>query len=114
MKGVIYIAGPMRGVPLYNFPAFDAATKKFREAGWEVISPAEMDRDKGFTETMPEPSATFLKAAIARDLSAISICTAIALLPGWEASRGVRVELALAEFLEIPIYCADSMERMSL
>lgn len=37
----VYIAGPMTGLPEYNFPAFHAAAKAWRDAGWEVLNPAE-------------------------------------------------------------------------
>lgn len=112
MKGPIYIAGKMRGVELYNFPAFDKAAALFREQGWIVISPAEMDRARGFVETMPEPSNGFLKEAILKDLAAIGTCSAIALLPGWETSAGVAVELALARFLHLEIYDASTGHRL--
>lgn len=110
MKGPVYIAGKMRGMPFFNFPAFDEAALRFHEAGWRVISPADLDRLHGFTEEMPPPSKEFLREAILRDLQAISTCTAIALLPGWETSQGVRVELALAQFLGLEVYDASTLE----
>ena len=41
----IYIAGPMRGVEEYNYPAFDRQAAALEKQGWQVINPAEMDRD---------------------------------------------------------------------
>lgn len=104
MKGPIYIAGPMRGLPHCNFPAFDEASKAWGELGWMVISPAELDREHGFFGEGTEPGKQFLREAILRDLNGISVCTAIVLLPGWEQSKGVAVELALARFLGLKIY----------
>jgi nucleoside 2-deoxyribosyltransferase len=98
-----YLAGPMRGLPLYNFPAFDDAAKALRDLGWEIISPAEMDRNRGFKETDSHVEPQFLKQAIFDDLNAISNCDAVIILPGWETSKGVAVEIALARFLEIPV-----------
>lgn len=99
----VYIAGPMRGLPLYNFPAFDAAAARFRADGFEVLNPAEMDRERGFNESNDVPSEAFLKDAIMRDLDAVATCSAIALLPGWTKSQGVAVELAFARFIGIDI-----------
>lgn len=99
----IYIAGPMRGKPLYNFPAFDQAAHKLRLAGWTVINPAELDRVRGFQPTDPTPSQEFLKEAIMIDLQEISECDAIAVLPGWEESKGACAEVALAAFLELGV-----------
>lgn len=43
----IYIAGPMRGHELYNFPAFDAAEARLRRLGYDVVNPAALDRARG-------------------------------------------------------------------
>jgi hypothetical protein len=106
----VYIAGPMRGIPLYNFPAFDKAAAKFRAEGWEVINPAEMDRSRGFNEAMHVPDRSFLKSAIMADLQAISECTAVAFLPGWQKSKGALAEKALAEFLGLVLVDAHTMD----
>jgi energy-converting hydrogenase Eha subunit F len=37
---------------------------------------------------------------------------ALAVLPGWETSAGVTVEVALALFLGLPVYSAVSRERI--
>ncbi|MGB3485339.1 MAG: DUF4406 domain-containing protein [Mycobacterium sp.] len=39
----IYVAGPMRGIPEFNFPAFHAAAAKLRADGHHVFNPAERD-----------------------------------------------------------------------
>ena len=45
----IYIAGPMRGYEKFNVPTFDLARDLWQEAGWNVISPADLDREHGFS-----------------------------------------------------------------
>jgi len=102
----IYIAGPMRGYPLYNFPAFDEAARRWRFRGWHVINPAELDRIEGSSEYTINLPPGFLRSCMKRDLTAICDCDAIALLPGWEASRGTKVELELAKFIGLPVYDA--------
>ena len=48
MSKRLYIAGPMRGIPQYNFPVFDAARDKAIALGWDAVSPADLDRANGF------------------------------------------------------------------
>lgn len=99
----IYVAGPMRGIEAYNFPAFDEATETLRSMGHEVISPAEMDRhldDFDPTKDKPQSMACYMK----RDLPAVLSCSAVAVLPGWLASQGARLEVHAAIVCGIPIY----------
>jgi hypothetical protein len=108
----IYIAGPMRSIEFYNFPAFDAAAERLRAAGHDPVNPADLDRAVGVNEhTEPLPEG-FLRGAMKRDLSAICDCDAIALLPGWERSAGVKVELTLARFLGLQVIDAMTLESM--
>jgi len=111
MKGVIYIAGPMSGIPQYNFPAFDEASESLEKEGWIVINPAEMDREVGFDPDVDTVTQQFLDAAMVRDVDAIMHrATAMAMLPGWERSRGALAEKALAEWKRIPVYRWPTME----
>lgn len=100
----IYVAGPMRGYPLFNFPAFDAATEKLRDDGHSVFSPAEIDRGLGLDPSQPLPDWFTIEDAMRRDLAVITECDAIALLPGWETSEGVKHELAAARACGLIIY----------
>jgi hypothetical protein len=98
-----YIAGPMRGHPLYNFPAFDAASIHLRAYGHDIISPADMDREHGFDPATSEFSEADYEAAMARDMAAIEKCDGIYLLRGWERSAGARREVAKAIELGLSI-----------
>lgn len=101
----LYLAGPMRGYDLYNFPAFDEAAARLRVAGYTVISPAELDRAVGFDERTTEPLPDdFMPAATRRDVEALLKVDGIALLPGWERSTGARLELAIARGIGIAAY----------
>lgn len=48
MAETVYIAGPMRGIPLFNFPAFDRAADVLRSHCHYPINPADLDRKIGF------------------------------------------------------------------
>lgn len=106
MGKACYVAGPMRGYELFNFPAFDEAQERIEKLGWKVYSPAQMDRAKGFdpAKHSDEEWAEFFPGGkgevIGRDIGAIRRSDAIILLPGWQASTGVKVELAYAQFMD--------------
>jgi hypothetical protein len=106
----VYVAGPMRHIALFNFPAFDAAAALLRSQGHTVINPAELDRAVGINEHTDPLPPDFLRGAMRRDLDAICGCDAIALLPGWANSKGVGVELALANLLGLEILDATTGE----
>jgi len=111
----IYIAGPMRGVAQFNFPAFDAAAVKLRQIGHEVFNPADRDRGE-HGETFgadnhdgDEARATAdhgfnLREALLDDLTWIARhADAVAVLPGWENSKGANAEVALARALGLSV-----------
>lgn len=110
MKAV-YLAGPMRGIPFFNFPAFDEAAKRGHALGFIITSPAEHDREVGLDETLyptgdiqqAEQDGFNLKASLDWDLSTIREQQAIALLPGWEKSVGAQAELAVARLYGLEV-----------
>jgi hypothetical protein len=104
----------MRGYKHFNFEAFDEASKRFRKAGWNAINPAELDRVVGIHEYTTKLPKNFLRDAMKRDTDAICDSDAIALLPGWEESAGVKVELTLAKLLELDILDAITMKKMKV
>jgi len=46
MSKVLYVAGPMTGIPRFNFPLFDAVSAALRAQGYTIISPAETDHEQ--------------------------------------------------------------------
>lgn len=115
----VYIAGPMTGLPLFNFPAFDYARDQWRDAGWEVVSPADLTRtlwrerfeaefDPASTDPAISAGGDIYRDFLREDLREIVTCDAIALLPGWRASRGVAVELTVARAMKCRVYDACS------
>lgn len=119
----IYIAGPMRGKKWFNFPDFDWAKECLMRAGWEVISPADLDREIGFDVKSLPPDTDWsdvsklgfdLRAAIQRDMAAILDCDAIFMLHGWSESRGAKAEKAITEWLGLMVfYQVDGYPKVS-
>ena len=110
----IYLAGPMQGYKDFNFPAFHAYAKKLREQGYFVFSPAEADEkrhgvDALKSETGDVAQATAnggfsLREALYEDTKFICLeAEAIAMMPGWELSKGAQAEWALARALSLKI-----------
>jgi hypothetical protein len=102
-----YLAGKMRGEPRFGFDAFDEAAAILRKDGAEVLSPADHDRETGFNPDRVDALDGFdLTAAMRWDLQAILRCDAIVLLPGWETSEGVAIEVFVANAagIELLVY----------
>ena len=107
----VYLAGPMRGLPQFNFPAFDTGKATLEALGHEVFNPADRDRDiAGFDPTVLTGNEDLadmgfsLRDALAADTEYISLhADAVALLPGWQKSSGVAAEVALAHALGLPV-----------
>ena len=102
----LYLAGPMRGYPEYNFPEFHAAAESLRIRGFEVWSPAERDEAEGFDPKNDE--AQSIKHYMFYDLPAVMQSDAVAVLPGWADSAGARLEVFAAWTVGMPVFYAWS------
>ena len=100
----IYIAGPMSGLPEFNFPAFNAVAKHFRDRGWVVFNPAEKEVEKTINNAAYETGDSSLaikegfnfREVYMWDLEKVVVSDAIYMLEGWENSPGARGEHAVA------------------
>lgn len=107
-RGLIYIAGPMSGLPNYNFTAFFEAERRLQQQRWNTVNPAQHDIDEGWVNVVydslggilsadkPEEGAFDWTTALDWDLRAIERCDALYLLPGWSRSRGASKEYRFA------------------
>jgi hypothetical protein len=95
---ILYLCGPMTGLPHKNHPAFIAAAERLRGAGYLVVSPV----DNGL---LPDaPWISHMRTDIAM---MVSVCDAVATLPGCESSKGARIEIPLATGLGWKVASVD-------
>ena len=92
---ILYLSGPMTGLPDNGYPAFEAAAERLRSQGVQVISPHEI--------TPPGAGPWSWEAHMRVDLAALLTADVIVMLPGWEGSRGARLEKAVAEALGLVV-----------
>jgi hypothetical protein len=95
MRRLAYIAGPMTGRPNFNFGAFFAAQELLERRGVSVINPAALN-----------PPHRPWWACMLVCLWHLRLADEVRLLPGWERSRGARLEVAAAVVLGLRIYPA--------
>lgn len=91
----LYLAGPMSNLPAFNFPAFHAAAKALRKKGHDVQNPAELAEMVG----TDRPYGYYIRQGLISLLS----CEAIVMLPGWEDSRGAKLEHVVAETIGLKV-----------
>ncbi len=96
MSKRLYLAGPMRGFPDANFPAFHAAAAALRNQLYEVYNPAEHENFDGTFKPLAE--------YMIHDLPEVCRSDGIVLLPGWLASSGACLEYFVADYLGKPAY----------
>lgn len=111
----LYLAGPMTGIPQFNYPKFDRVAARLREQGHEVVSPAEMDSPETRAISLASPDGNLQTIIthgetwgdfLSRDVKLLADggFDAIAVLDGWEDSRGARLEVFVARLIGLPIY----------
>jgi hypothetical protein len=109
-----YIAGPMRGLPELNFPAFFEAEGRMLHRGYIVVNPARIDHVQGDAHAdLPPWHYARRDTAALLWLAVIPGQQAIAMLPGWEHSTGAVGEFFLARWLGLDILNAETGEALT-
>lgn len=100
----LYLAGPMTGFEDFNFPAFNAMAADLRARGYVVENPAEhgVVADADWSDYM------------AYDLTRLGLCGMVAVLPGWENSKGARLEVHIARELGMKVVNAHDLVSMEI
>lgn len=111
-----YLAGPMRGIHLHNFPDFFDAAIRLRRAGWNVLNPAEFDMAAGVDPSGEESDWPITVQEMLRTDFKLIIeqANAIVLLPGWSQSVGAKMELAIAYHVGLAMFELRESELVSL
>lgn len=121
-KMKIYIAGPMRGFPKFNFPAFYDAEEWLQAKGHEVFNPARsdmqtygadfgVDNHTGDEIVAAAQQGFSLREALGRDAAYITgYAEAVYMLTGWEKSTGAKAEWTLAVALGLMIFYQGGLE----
>jgi nucleoside 2-deoxyribosyltransferase len=91
----IYLSGPMTGIDQLNFPAFDKARDICLACGYEVVSPADLERNR--------PRYSY-EECLRDDFKHLLECDQILMLEGWKDSLGARAEYAIARILGFIVY----------
>lgn len=104
----IYIAGPMSGLPDWNFPAFFEAEAQLEALGHQPVNPAHNDgatvqealESAGSPDIPNNPWRWYMR----RDLPQVLEVDALCVLPGWQKSKGASLEVHVANAIGLPIY----------
>ena len=95
---IVYISGPMTGLPEQNFPAFNAEAIRLRALGYQVQNPAENAACDSWEQYMKH------------DIGQLVRCDWVLMLPGWQRSRGAQIERRLALEIGLAVFYADGTE----
>lgn len=106
MPKQVYIAGPMSGLPNWNYDNFNRVAYEYSRKGWTVKNPAAKDVEMGYddkeaittgdTQLSISNGSFDYKESYLWDVTQIIEGDAIFMLKGWEKSMGARGEHAVA------------------
>lgn len=95
MRTKIYISGQISGLtPEEYAPLFQAAEKRLKEQGYDVVNPLNNGLAPG------EPWREHMKA----DIRLLLECNGIYMLPNWEVSTGATLERNIAQTLGLEVF----------
>lgn len=107
-----YIAGPMRGYPENNFPAFYACEDVLVKAGFTCVNPAKLDDEVNPNARYGSYTKADLAGFMARDIPYVMQCDAVMLLPGWHNSTGACCEAFMSWMTGGEVYVFDPQNKM--
>lgn len=88
-RGVVYLSGPITGVPNY-WEAFEKAEDYLTSLGWAVLSPAK------------HPQGLTNEQYMRIDFAMLDVADVVLFLPRWNYSEGARLEWQYCEYTKKP------------
>lgn len=96
-RGVVYLSGPITGVPNY-WEAFEKAEDQLTSLGWAVLSPAK------------HPQGLTNEQYMRMDFAMIDVADVVLFLPGWQNSEGAIVERNYCYYIDKP--ATDDIDKL--
>lgn len=119
-----YISGPISGLANGNADNFMRAQRKLEHERYIVINPHEIGRDlyeKWSKTKRPDNEIqardydnTMWCEFMKHDIKYLVSCDCVFLLDNWETSRGCKLEILIAQKLNIPIYYMRDYSRFDI
>lgn len=99
-KQIVYIAGPVTGMPGNNYAAFNTATEVLKRNGYIAINPTAQEQI--------DPHHLGYEHYMALDVVHVTESDLVVVLPGWDNSVGAQHEIIEALILKKPIHFYDA------
>jgi nucleoside 2-deoxyribosyltransferase len=106
----VYISGRITGLPFQDVQTtFRATAFDLQRKGHEAINPLDIAVEKcaDIGACRAEDSGHVWSCWMKADIREMMHCDAVLALGNWQDSRGARIEVGLADSLEIPVYYQD-------
>lgn len=114
----VYLSGPITGMPNNNIQEFKKYEEKFKNLNFEVINPHNLfsgDEVELLEKCLEEKKITFEEYHshfMRRDIAEMMNCDFIAVLDGWEKSKGANIEVYIARNINMPIVSAITLNEL--
>lgn len=102
---VVYISGPVTGIPEGNRPLFMLAQRMLLSAGCSVFNPSHID-----WPVDPLEGDALWQYFMAFCVAAIPLCDSMLMLPNWQNSKGAKEEHRIAKMLGLTIYYSPVLD----
>lgn len=106
MNRVFYISGPMEGKDNHNKEEFDKAEKLLKSLAYGTVNPFYLQVDERFIITEQPTRQDYYR----KDIRALTYCTDILMLRGWNTSHGAQLERLIAIEMGLNVVYEEQLE----